>query len=71
MGKAKEQVVGQVLPEEEGALLATGGAEEKGFAGERAEVVEAAVRAADAGDSVLPVPAGIEGLCRARNQRKA
>jgi hypothetical protein len=32
MGKAKEQVVGQVLPEEEGPLLATGGAEEKGLA---------------------------------------
>jgi len=65
------QVLGQVLAEEEGALLATGGAKVERLAGEGPEVVEAAVRASDAGYPILPVPTVIEGPCHARNQRKA
>ncbi len=41
--EAQEQILGQVLPEEEGPFLTAGGAEEKGLAGERAKVVIAAV----------------------------
>jgi hypothetical protein len=36
MRKAKEKIVGQVLPEEERALLTAGGAEEECLAGKRA-----------------------------------
>jgi len=57
----QEEVVCQVLPEEEGALLATGGAEEEGLAREGPEIVEPAVGAADTGDAVLPITTGVEG----------
>jgi hypothetical protein len=71
MGQAQKQIVAEVLPRQQGALLSAWGQKEKILAGEGSENVVAAVRAVNSGDTLAPIAAKAECGCFAGDEGEA